>query len=139
MRICNSTWRAGQISGRSDGEFFLSETIKYLYLTFDEENYLNNDGESRYLFTTEGHFYPIKQAYDSKLKAQMSIKNASFRDESNMDDDNSRLNIENKKMTTKNYYKMRFNLPMKIKYFDQLFDLVGVDDNVSELLVRKFF
>jgi hypothetical protein len=32
--------------------FFLSETLKYLYLTFDKDNYLNNDGAHKYIFTT---------------------------------------------------------------------------------------
>jgi hypothetical protein len=32
--------------------FFLSETLKYLYLIFDKEHFLNNDGALRYIFTT---------------------------------------------------------------------------------------
>ncbi|XP_077864558.1 ER degradation-enhancing alpha-mannosidase-like protein 1, partial [Saccoglossus kowalevskii] len=38
--------------------FFLSETCKYLYLLFDEDNYLNKEG-NKYIFTTEGHILPI--------------------------------------------------------------------------------
>ncbi|KAF9006459.1 alpha mannosidase-like protein [Cyathus striatus] len=34
--------------------FALSETLKYLYLLFDEENTLHSD-DSNYVFTTEGH------------------------------------------------------------------------------------
>ncbi|KAI0069072.1 alpha-mannosidase [Artomyces pyxidatus] len=34
--------------------FVLSETLKYLYLLFDEENPLHSD-DSNYVFTTEGH------------------------------------------------------------------------------------
>jgi mannosidase alpha-like ER degradation enhancer 2 len=41
--------------------FFLSETIKYLYLTFDaENNILHQDSEREWIFTTEAH--PIHHA-----------------------------------------------------------------------------
>jgi len=35
--------------------FFLSETIKYLYLTFDENNAIHKDGSRQWVFTTEAH------------------------------------------------------------------------------------
>jgi mannosidase alpha-like ER degradation enhancer 2 len=40
--------------------FFLSETLKYLYLTFDEDNVLHTDQEREWIFTTEAH--PIHYA-----------------------------------------------------------------------------
>ncbi|KAI0786390.1 alpha-mannosidase [Abortiporus biennis] len=42
--------------------FVLSETLKYLYLLFDEENPLHND-DSNYVLTTEGHILtmPLEQ------------------------------------------------------------------------------
>jgi len=42
--------------------FVLSETLKYLYLLFDEENPLHND-DSNYIFTTEGHILSLEQKY----------------------------------------------------------------------------
>lgn len=33
--------------------------------------------------------------------------------------------------------KLRRQLPMKIKYFDQLFEMVGLNDNIENLLERK--
>eukprot|EP00118_Oscarella_pearsei_P011592 m.78695 g.78695 ORF g.78695 m.78695 type:complete len:576 (+) comp36114_c0_seq9:62-1789(+) len=45
--------------------FFLSETCKYLYLLFDQENYLNRR-ESEYLFTTEGHPIRIDKRWREK-------------------------------------------------------------------------
>ncbi len=39
--------------------FFLSETCKYLYLLFDKDNPVNKFSEN-YLFTTEGHVFPIR-------------------------------------------------------------------------------
>jgi len=48
--------------------FFLSETLKYLYLLFDEDNILN---QGNYVFTTEGHYLPVSYfrqfRFDSKL------------------------------------------------------------------------
>ena len=38
--------------------FFLSETVKYLYLLFDTENPINAN-ERRYVFSTEGHVFPL--------------------------------------------------------------------------------
>ncbi|EJD73749.1 hypothetical protein LOAG_18847 [Loa loa] len=38
--------------------FFLSETVKYLYLLFDVNNAVNRN-EERIMFTTEGHIIPI--------------------------------------------------------------------------------
>ena len=48
-----------QIMSLSDlmDSFFLSETLKYLYLLFDEENFVNK--KSSYIFTTEAHFFDI--------------------------------------------------------------------------------
>ncbi|MBW0486888.1 hypothetical protein O181_026603 [Austropuccinia psidii MF-1] len=41
--------------------FMLSETLKYLYLTFDEENPINHSDEP-FVFTTEGHILYIPNA-----------------------------------------------------------------------------
>uniref|UniRef100_A0ABI7W147 alpha-1,2-Mannosidase n=1 Tax=Felis catus TaxID=9685 RepID=A0ABI7W147_FELCA len=38
--------------------FFLSETCKYLYLLFDEENPVHKSG-TKYMFTTEGHIVSV--------------------------------------------------------------------------------
>ncbi|KAE9414995.1 hypothetical protein Angca_003426 [Angiostrongylus cantonensis] len=42
--------------------FFLAETMKYLYLLFDEDNPVNIHQE-RLLFTTEGHIIPVLQKF----------------------------------------------------------------------------
>ncbi|KAF8639449.1 hypothetical protein AX16_010304 [Volvariella volvacea WC 439] len=42
--------------------FALSETLKYLYLLFDEDNALHND-DSNYVFTTEGHILTLGKEY----------------------------------------------------------------------------
>ena len=35
--------------------YFLSETLKYLYLTFDDGNFLHGQGQEGWVFTTEAH------------------------------------------------------------------------------------
>lgn len=36
--------------------FFLAETCKYLYLLFDEDNFVH---QGNYMFSTEGHIFPV--------------------------------------------------------------------------------
>ncbi|XP_064825129.1 ER degradation-enhancing alpha-mannosidase-like protein 1 isoform X2 [Oncorhynchus masou masou] len=45
--------------------FFLSETCKYLYLLFDDDNPLHKS-ENKYIFTTEGHVVPIDKRFREK-------------------------------------------------------------------------
>jgi mannosidase alpha-like ER degradation enhancer 2 len=52
--------------------FFLSETLKYLYLTFDDTNMLHVDDEREWIFTTEAH--PI-HFVPKKRKSKESDKN----------------------------------------------------------------
>ncbi|CAF1177460.1 unnamed protein product [Adineta steineri] len=47
--------------------FFLSETCKYLFLLFDEENYLNQHGANHYIFTTEAHIIPLMAKLRKKI------------------------------------------------------------------------
>jgi len=58
--------------------YFLSETIKYLYLTFDaEHNILHNDNERDWIFTTEAHpihYVPVSHSTvhdDDRLETQL--------------------------------------------------------------------
>ncbi|XP_023726969.1 ER degradation-enhancing alpha-mannosidase-like protein 1, partial [Cryptotermes secundus] len=46
--------------------FFLSETCKYLYLLFDKDNYVNKHF-SKYVFSTEGHLFPVDVQFRSKV------------------------------------------------------------------------
>jgi len=51
--------------------FFLSETLKYLYLTFDEDNILHQDDDRQWIFTTEAHpihSVPKKKHHHHKKK-----------------------------------------------------------------------
>jgi len=48
--------------------FVLSETLKYLYLLFDEHNPLHND-DSNYVLTTEGHILSLDRSRQKPLSA----------------------------------------------------------------------
>lgn len=52
--------------------FFLSETCKYLYLLFDADNPVNRDAE-RFVFTTEGHLFPVDGEYRRKVWEEEDI------------------------------------------------------------------
>lgn len=47
--------------------FFLSESMKYLYLLFDETNPVNTNQE-RLLFSTEGHLFPILKRFHEPVQ-----------------------------------------------------------------------
>ena len=50
--------------------FFLSETLKYLYLTFDDDNILHQDVDRQWVFTTEAH--PIHHVPKKRPGKEMS-------------------------------------------------------------------
>ena len=47
--------------------FFLSETVKYLYLLFDVDNPINTD-DMKYVFSTEGHVLPLAGEIETFMK-----------------------------------------------------------------------
>jgi len=46
--------------------FFLSETLKYLYLTFDDDNVLHSDKDHEWIFTTEAHPIHFVPTYEKQ-------------------------------------------------------------------------
>lgn len=130
--------------------FFISETLKYLYLVisgdfyeikiislfnhivslkiFDTENYLNRQGEAKTIFTTEGHFFPILKKFSSNKKSNIETQKSINKNKSAQ----CSLNF-----SSNSYHKMRSNLPMNIKYFERLFDMIGLHDDIENLLDRK--
>ena len=56
--------------------FFLSETLKYLYLTFDDDNILHQGSEREWIFTTEAHpvhYEPQKSTSSSSLSNRREL------------------------------------------------------------------
>ncbi|KAG0190433.1 alpha mannosidase-like protein [Apophysomyces sp. BC1034] len=56
--------RSGRLEDRMES-FMLSETLKYLYLLFDTDHYINHL-DSNFVFTTEGHILPLSKQYLDK-------------------------------------------------------------------------
>lgn len=68
---CGLTGIADLRTNRRDDRmesFALSETLKYLYLLFDEDNPLHRD-DSNYVFTTEGHILWLDRKYTKPMSA----------------------------------------------------------------------
>lgn len=59
--------------------FFLAETLKYLYLLFDEDNFVNTNP---YTFNTEGHIIPLSK-YWFKM-GDLTAPNPAFTNAMNM-------------------------------------------------------
>ncbi|KAG8227687.1 hypothetical protein J437_LFUL007000 [Ladona fulva] len=105
--------------------FFLSETCKYLYLLFDKDNYVNKHF-SKFLFTTEGHIFPIKskfrlKAWDSQISPVVNTNPVlSFVDASPL---NSSSYMSCEAVDAERSYF----LPIKSHYLMQISDILGVD------------
>jgi len=68
--------KTGQLEDHMNS-FFLAETLKYLYLLFDDGSHFVHAGEKTYLFNTEGHVLPIKLEYFKANNHSLSGKRAS--------------------------------------------------------------
>jgi ER degradation enhancer, mannosidase alpha-like 1 len=69
--------QTGELEDKMES-FFLAETLKYLYLLFDEDNFVN---KNPYTFNTEGHIFPLRKEFLSKnfkegINTQLSFDNA---------------------------------------------------------------
>jgi len=102
--------------------FFLSETCKYLYLLFDTENHINKNGD-QYIFTTEGHVFPVREAirskiwetdYDFKIPTNKAAKNDTITPNSYSD------NCQNVKRNDG-------GLPLQSDYLAQIFHQIGAE------------
>ncbi|SCU78901.1 LADA_0A08438g1_1 [Lachancea dasiensis] len=68
----------GQFQDRME-TFVLSETLKYLYLTFDVDNELHKDG-SNVIFSTEAHPLWLKAADFKRYKSSSFFEDTRYRD-----------------------------------------------------------
>ena len=99
--------------------FFLSETCKYLYLLFDTDNPINTMSE-RYVFTTEGHVFPVLDQFRTNVwdlqDEDLSIpRNSSTR------------NQKNQNQNCDFYQQESVQLPLKDHYLSQIFSQVGAE------------
>jgi mannosidase alpha-like ER degradation enhancer 2 len=80
---------SGSVDGSTEGvklmnempSFFLSETLKYLYLIFDDDNILHRDNDREWIFTTEAHPIHHVPAVKAKSKWQKGQAGQLFADE----------------------------------------------------------
>ncbi|KIO33955.1 glycoside hydrolase family 47 protein [Tulasnella calospora MUT 4182] len=76
---CGMATLSNSVTGEQEDRmesFALSETLKYLYLLFDEENPLHTL-DSNFVFTTEGHVLPLPRRY---LRRSSSATGSSKKD-----------------------------------------------------------
>ncbi|NP_001091440.1 ER degradation enhancing alpha-mannosidase like protein 1 L homeolog precursor [Xenopus laevis] len=105
--------------------FFLSETCKYLYLLFDEDNPLHRV-DNKYLFTTEGHLIPL----DPRLR-DTSWQDI-FHRKSKVPQTQDKLSQTKLRTgnSSSNCYRVpeerRFSLPLKSVYMRQIDQMVGL-------------
>uniref|UniRef100_A0A3B3CYQ7 alpha-1,2-Mannosidase n=1 Tax=Oryzias melastigma TaxID=30732 RepID=A0A3B3CYQ7_ORYME len=106
--------------------FFLSETCKYLYLLFDEDNPLHKSGH-KYLFTTEGHIVPIDKRFREKQWDDLfpCEEGALAEPESTHLSDNS-LKVCFCQQCNRIPVEQRFALPLKSVYMRQIDHMVGL-------------
>lgn len=109
--------------------FFLSETCKYLYLLFDTDNPVNKMAIN-YLFSTEGHIFPIHWKYRiDELKK--------FNNPNKKEIVEEKVNFASKNMKTINRTQLncgkipeerQFFLPLKPHYLLQVSRAIGLDN-----------
>ncbi|KAJ8047385.1 ER degradation-enhancing alpha-mannosidase-like protein 1 [Holothuria leucospilota] len=96
--------------------FFLSETCKYLYLLFDKDNYINKAFD-KFIFTTEGHLFPLNSEYRSKPWWFTCEDDNSCRSSNVPSNESKCLNVAQEK---------HFPLPLSSHYLEQIDKMVGL-------------
>ncbi|XP_023661239.1 ER degradation-enhancing alpha-mannosidase-like protein 1 isoform X1 [Paramormyrops kingsleyae] len=107
--------------------FFLSETCKYLYLLFDEDNPLHKS-ENKYIFTTEGHVVPIDERFREKQwkEGVLTDQDATNVPPSNTSNVRSVPDSERDWNCDRIPDERRYALPLKSVYMKQIDQMVGL-------------
>ncbi|KAM6980058.1 ER degradation-enhancing alpha-mannosidase-like protein 1 [Aplochiton taeniatus] len=100
--------------------FFLSETCKYLFLLFDEDNPLHKS-ENQYIFTTEGHVVPIDERFREKQWTDPAPC-----EEGVVGDREPKLPPSNTSNCERIPEERRYTLPLKSVYMRQIDHMVGL-------------
>ncbi|CAD5224389.1 unnamed protein product [Bursaphelenchus xylophilus] len=109
--------------------FFLSETCKYLYLLFDENNPVNLHNE-RLIFSTEGHVFPISEKFQRHSEDLFGDR---FTLNSNGElIEKFSLYAANESCETPNPTDRIFS-PLASNHFEEFFRAVGFDTRTMEL------
>eukprot|EP00066_Takifugu_rubripes_P022985 XP_011612251.1 PREDICTED: ER degradation-enhancing alpha-mannosidase-like protein 1 isoform X3 [Takifugu rubripes] len=107
--------------------FFLSETCKYLYLLFDEDNPLHRS-DNKYIFTTEGHVVPIDKRFREKEWNKLFSYENGVLPEGTQSRSPPASNISNVGPCQCNRIpeEQRYALPLKSIYMKQIDHMVGL-------------
>lgn len=108
--------------------FFLSETCKYLYLLFDEENPVHKSG-TKYMFTTEGHIVSVdKHLRESPWKEFFSEDGGQDQEGKSVHRPKSpELKVINSSSNCNRVPdERRYSLPLKSIYMRQIDQMVGL-------------
>ncbi|KAI9515079.1 ER degradation-enhancing alpha-mannosidase-like protein 1 [Dissostichus eleginoides] len=103
--------------------FFLSETCKYLYLLFDEDNPLHKS-DNKYIFTTEGHIVPIDKRFREKQwDDEFPCEEAVLAERK---PNNRKPPPSNNSNCNRIPEERRYTLPLKSVYMRQIDHMVGL-------------
>ncbi|XP_036122365.1 ER degradation-enhancing alpha-mannosidase-like protein 1 isoform X1 [Molossus molossus] len=107
--------------------FFLSETCKYLYLLFDEENPVHKSG-TRFMFTTEGHIVSVDEHLrESPWKELFPNERGNEGGKSVHRPKSHDLKVINSSSNCNRVPdERRFSLPLKSVYMRQIDQMVGL-------------
>ncbi|KAM7062988.1 ER degradation-enhancing alpha-mannosidase-like protein 1 isoform 2-T2 [Molossus nigricans] len=107
--------------------FFLSETCKYLYLLFDEENPVHKSG-TRFMFTTEGHIVSVDEHLrESPWKELFPNERGDEGGKSVHRPKSHDLKVINSSSNCNRVPdERRFSLPLKSVYMRQIDQMVGL-------------
>lgn len=111
---------------QTPGKLF-SETCKYLFLLFDTDNHINKNNE-RYLFTTEGHVFPIREHYQRKVWEEdllYTSRNRLYGDSAA--ELSANLSATSSSCENSRSINSPHVLPLKKTYLDQIFSQFGID------------
>ncbi|XP_074646983.1 ER degradation-enhancing alpha-mannosidase-like protein 1 [Tubulanus polymorphus] len=107
--------------------FFLSETCKYLYLLFDEDNHVNRES-GRYLFSTEGHILPVHSSFRNNtfVSDLLFAHQRKSRHKKSTALSNTYEKYYHQSTCDKIPVSRQIFLPIQPHYLQQLEDIVGV-------------
>lgn len=105
--------------------FFLSETVKYLYLLFDFENPLNTDAD-KWIFSTEGHIFKLDKRYQETGFLENDFFQLEKFHHRNISMNKNHF-INKKENSCHNFKTIKgSNLPLHERYLEEIKEFIGV-------------
>uniref|UniRef100_A0A8C6SZY9 alpha-1,2-Mannosidase n=1 Tax=Neogobius melanostomus TaxID=47308 RepID=A0A8C6SZY9_9GOBI len=105
--------------------FFLSETCKYLYLLFDEDNPLHRS-DNKYIFTTEGHVVPIDKRFRERQWSDLGPCEDGALSQTQSNHCTKFIHVSVSLQCNRIPEEQRYALPLKSVYMRQIDHMVGL-------------